>query len=73
MGISIRAAVSLFMDPQFQYVRPGIVAHAVKLHTAGNGLLHIQIGVDDVLLVPHRLRYIVAVGQRSRTNVVKKQ
>ncbi len=27
------------MDPQFQYVRPGIVTHTVKLHAAGDSLL----------------------------------
>ena len=38
------------------------MAHAVQLHTAGGDLLHIQVGVDDVLLVPDGDGGLVAEG-----------
>ena len=65
MGISVRAAVCLFMDPQFQYVRPGIVTHTVKLHAAGNGLLHIDLTRNEPeQIAPQR----IAISERPALN-----
>mgnify|MGYP006905605352 CR=1 FL=1 len=41
---------------QLQHIGAGVVAYAVQLHAAGGYLLHVQIGVDNGLPVPHRLR-----------------
>lgn len=42
------------------------MAHAVQLHTAGGDLLHIQVGVDDVLLVPDGDGGLVAEGSMTQ-------
>ena len=60
---TFRPAFGLFLvDPQLQHIRAGVVSHAVQLHAAGGHLLHVQIGVDDGLLVPHGDGGLVAEG-----------
>ena len=61
MASFIHALLSFVLHGQAQHVRPRIVAAHVELHAARGHALHIKVGIEDVLPVPHRLHDIVPI------------
>ena len=59
MASFIRALLLCVLHGQAQHVRPRVVAAHVELHAARGHALHIEIGVENVLAVPHRLHVIM--------------
>lgn len=62
MASFIHALLSCVLHGQAQHVRPRIVAAHVELHAARGHAMHIKVGIEDVLPIPHRLHDIVPVG-----------